>query len=213
MFWEIILFLVFIVANANLVRYAKFPYRNDVVVGNRAVANENHEAVVLVKLNNLDQLRNIVNDISFPTSMNYGKHLTRKELAELIDNQASKEFVRKYFNQHNFEVTKESRYGEYIYVSGSILQWETLLQTEFYEVDVIDASYSTIHRAYSYTIPHELTPHIEAIFRITQVLPKNTISKHLVSLKNTGPSIISLGSVTPELLNQYCKLLLFLEKN
>lgn len=179
--------------------------RKDINLGRRSSLEHIHEAVVCIKLNNLDKLRIIVKDISNPSSSKYGQHLTRQQLGSMTSNFQSLEVVSDFFESRRFVVYKRTRYGEYLFVRGSIQKWESLLQTTFYEVhtsEIMKSRNNIIHRALSYTMPAELSSHVEAIFNINQIPPKNKITRYRTSQSNTVP-IISFGSVTPQLLNEY----------
>jgi tripeptidyl-peptidase-1 len=160
----------------------------------------------------MDQLNDFVNDVSTPGSAHYGEHLTRQELADYVRNKESVEYLKRYFEHNNFQITIESRFDDFMYVTGSIQQWERLLSARFYLIQVLDSSSPPLHRSTEYSIPDELTDHISSIFRVTQVPPRNnlvTYSSYAEDLSHAAKSAsgIYYGYVSPALLYQYCKLL------
>lgn len=192
----------------------------NVRVGERASQTSQHEVVIWIKLRGIDQLKSLVNDISSPTSPNYGNHLTRQELSAQVSNPTGLEIVKSFFEQKHFVVTKTSPYGEFIHVQGTVSQWEESLNAKFYEVhDVSKVNLGgrkeprsrktePLLRALEYTVPLEIEEHVQAMFNTVQVPPKFKKTSILTSapihsdVTVVPGTLVYPGYVTPALLNK-----------
>jgi len=184
--------------------------------GDRATKSSLHEVIVSIKLNDYEQLKTFVDDISSPLSPNYGNYLTRSELAVKFSNYEGLEHVKSFFEQKKFIVTKVSPFGEFVHIQGSISQWEEVLVTKFYEVHDLRATdtsrsksthfTSPLLRAREYTIPNEIQKHVKAMFNTIQIPPKfkktsiTTSAPIQSDLTVVNGTLFYPGFVTPALL-------------
>jgi tripeptidyl-peptidase-1 len=137
----------------------------------KAPAEHHHEVIFAVKHQNLDWLETKLNEVSSPDSPDYGKHMTKDEIAAMVTSPESTETVRQYLVTHGFNIRRETRYGEFIFVGGKILQFEKLFATEFHQYKVYNYMKDTedvIIRAEHYSLPQELADHVEAAFKTVQ---------------------------------------------
>ena len=101
--------------------------------------------------------------------------------------------------------------GEFVKAKAPISIWESMLQTEFYEIERVDFAgrkLSPVIRALKYNMPIELKDYASTILHTVQMpLRVRRSGVRSGNMVNTaaGPPIISFGTVTPALLNQYCK--------
>lgn len=64
--------------NGNIIKEsAHINLRDDLIKGSRADASHVHVVVFVVKKRNMDKIEDILNDVSDPSSPNYGKYLSR----------------------------------------------------------------------------------------------------------------------------------------
>jgi tripeptidyl-peptidase-1 len=180
---------------------------------------QTHEVIFAVQHRNFDWLEEFVYSVSDPSSVSYGKHLSKDEIMEKVGNRESTEFVKKFVEEQGLTVTEVSHYGEFITVSGSVEQFEHLFQTEF-------GSYAVIHetsqkeqivRAKHYALPLTLSSHVDAVFNTVQFPapvsdPQNVqkeASKKLAKKIKSQSKMFSAkkggqdGYTYPQLLNSY----------
>jgi subtilase family serine protease len=201
----IIFVIVLVMLNhvASTQRNANFLNHKGIKIGSRTNKDSTHEVVVIIKPKNLDKLKKVVDDVSYPSSPLYGHHYSRQQVSDLIINHEAINEVKKYFKQKGLTIRKESKYGNYVVVRGKIEQFENILSTTFYSIETKN---TIVNRGKTYTIPSAISRHVESIFKTVQLPPPRR--NRLLSAKASGPAIISFGSVTPELLNVYCKCVL-----
>lgn len=195
--------------------YGNYNSRPDMVKGSRAPASATHEVVFNIQLKNMKKLTSIVDDISNPKSPNYGQHLSRDEVVEMVGNSEAVARLRDFLSTHHqsgLKVVKEMGNKQRFTVSAPISVWESVFDTEFYEFHrtAYDGGVDkTVLRALSYEIPALLVDHVSSVMNTVQMPPtskpaKTALFKGLTKV-SAGPPIISEGSVTPALLNQFCK--------
>ena len=190
--------------------------RSDMIQRSRALPDTMHECVFDIKASNLDALREKTESVSFPKSPSFGKHLTRSEVSKLTANPEATSRVLNFLSQHSgIEVVKRSRDGDKITVKAPVATWERLFSTEFYVFDrigidgTVDKSFI---RALEYEIPAILDNHVNAVFNTVQMPPTSRpstgIASGLYKLKADipAPGLLQDGMVTPQLLNNFCKL-------
>mmetsp|Transcript_29923 Transcript_29923/g.41087 ORF Transcript_29923/g.41087 Transcript_29923/m.41087 type:complete len:444 (+) Transcript_29923:111-1442(+) len=171
-----------------------------------------HKVVIAVRQLNLDQLDELVHDISDPDSKNYGKHQSMAEIQAMTANTESTNFIIAYLRRtwpHGHFTMKTSEYGDFITVTAKISMWEDFLDTQFYEYQQkLGAESITLHRSLGYSLPEDLVEHVHSVF-LTSDLPPKVSGKPAV--QTTSPSTLSKvstegrinGYVTPALLNSY----------
>lgn len=144
-----------------------------------------HEVVIAITLKNLDLLENIVLDITNPDSPNFSKWMTTDEVNDLIKNEDALQNVTNWLDSNNVTITWRSLDTSYIKAVASISTWETLLHTKFYDwIDyrrnLTNGSHrpKMYRRSNDYSLPHDLTEHISAVFHTCQAPP--LITHHAV---------------------------------
>ena len=176
--------------------------------GERANASLTHEVLIAVKQKNLDKVHKILMDVSDPSSAEYGKHLTREELASLTSNSESTSAIETYLNQNGATVIKKTQNGDYITASASIAVWEKLFDTEFFYFTTVPYATKrkpivTYARALEYSVDEELVPHIQAVFNTVQLPTLITSRMPLHRASNNRRKISSAGTITPAALKSY----------
>ena len=72
------------------------------------------DMIFAVQQKNIDELTNILYDISDPDSPNYGQHWSNDEVSEFTSNPEGLDVVVSYLNSNGASVVSETRTGEYI---------------------------------------------------------------------------------------------------
>lgn len=195
--------LVFAVSVAIKVFYGKALLENNkhLSKGNRTTSSQKHEVMFAIKQQNLENVHKILMDVSDPNNINYGKHLTREELASLTANLEATKVLQTYLNINGATIIKKTKNGDYITASAPIAIWEKLFNAEFFDFVNHDTKTPVIYaRALEYSIDEELIPYVEAVFHTVQ-LPVLITSK--VPLRRAEVVSDSSGSITPATLKSY----------
>jgi len=166
--------------------------------------DQSHEVIFAVKQRNLDQLEKILYDVSDPKSPHFGKHMNRREVANLTANAAGTDAVLTYLKSNGAQIVKKTPYGEYITAKAPVSLWEKLFSTKFYAFAHQNHAHDPIFRAYEYSVEDQLNEHVEAVFNTVQLPPRLAPSK--VIKKHEGKKVgdtAASGTITPALLNSY----------
>jgi hypothetical protein len=94
--------------------------RSDLVKENRVSPDVMHKVVFAIKQKNIDELTRILEDVSDPSSLNYGKHKTRQEITDLTSNPTSRTEVLAFLTLSGATYLSETVSGEYITASAPI---------------------------------------------------------------------------------------------
>ena len=190
----------------------------NLVKEHRVAASQFHEVTFVIQQRNMDELKSILYDISDPESDNYGKHLTREEVADRTANPDSRNAVVAYLETFGATVVSETPHGEYIIAQAPVSLWEKMFDTEFFAYTVLppkdlrkmetDTNIIKIIRAEKYSVPTCLDSHIESVLSVIQMPSMH--SRKVSPLPFTSASIKSLdfsakeweGYVTPALLKR-----------
>ena len=192
--------------------------RTDIIKQGRVHQDLSHEVIFAIKQKNMDELRSILHDVSDPSSLNYGQHMTLEEVTDLTSNPEARDVVVSYLNFIGASIKSITLGGEYITASASIAIWESMFKTEFYTFHQthIGNRVGKVVRAEKYSIPRELDLHLEAVLNIVnlyQVSHGNLHpmkSSHVVKEKgvtmqdNPGtPEWLEYHTITPYKLKLY----------
>jgi hypothetical protein len=145
--------------------------RPDLARQSRVSPEMNHEVVFAIKQKNLEELTAILHDVSDPKSINYGKHKTRQEVADLTANLESRDAVVSYITSVGATIVSETLSGEFVIANGPIRLWEEMFHTEFFmfhqtqDVDHVQKLVRSEH----YSIPAQLYLHVECVFNTIQM--------------------------------------------
>jgi tripeptidyl-peptidase-1 len=175
----------------------------------------NHAVKFEVKLRNLERLKQLVEDVSNPVHEDYGKHLTKEQLGEIITNHQAIETIERYLNREGAIVKGKTPNGEFIEAEAPIGSWERIFSTTFFEYHHKKTPSFSVFRAHQFTLPLELHAHVEYVFEVVDLPPVitggpivytpidgNERRKLLRKSKTTTiHSEAAAGYVTPALLN------------
>jgi subtilase family serine protease len=145
--------------------------RPDLVKLSRISPETDHEVIFVIKQRNLEELKSILHDVSDPSSINYGKHKTRQEVADLTANFISRDYLVLYLASIGATVLSETLDGEYVTANAPIRLWEEIFHTEFFmfhQTQDVDRIKKFV-RAEHYYLPVLLDTHVESVFNTVQM--------------------------------------------
>ena len=142
---------------------------------------QTHDVIFVIKQRNLDELTQILHDISDPESVRYGQHMSAMEIADLTRNPGSRSSVVNYLNASGASIVSETLYSEYITARASVQVWEQMFDTEFYTYALhpLESDYggqsdeSAIKRfvrAEEYSVPMVLDTHVTSVLNTVQMI-------------------------------------------
>ena len=145
--------------------------RDDLKKLNRAASDHVHEVVFVIQQRNIPELERILNDLSNPTSANYGQHLTRDDVIEMTSNTGSRDAVVDFLRSNGAAVVSETIGHEYITATAPVGVWEKLFNTEFFSYYLTEQAGRSreLIRTDSYWIPMELDPHVATVLNIVDI--------------------------------------------
>jgi tripeptidyl-peptidase I len=189
-----------------------FSSRTDLLKKERPHDDYIHEVMFAVQMKNMDELTRILHDVSDPDSQNYGQHLKREEMHDLISNPEACTEVTSYLHASGATSVSESLGCQYITAEAPIGVWEKMFNTDFFHFQQTHLNGETheVVRAEHYSVPKEIHHHIEAVMNtiempiLTHKRPK-TIQSNEISNQNrrlTG-GVLKYNLITPARLRAY----------
>ena len=160
--------------------------RDDVFRHSRMSSDYQHEVVFVIKQKNMDELTTFLHDVSDPSSINYGRHMTRKAVAEMTANPEAQYAVLTYLRQNGASVTSETLNSEYITSRATVGVWERVFNCKFFlfHFSQEDGEVTEVVRAESYSIPTALAHHVEGVFNTVQ-MPHQPINGFMTKVEQT----------------------------
>lgn len=173
--------------------------RNDVRKQGRADPLHVHQVMLVTRQRNLPQLHTLLEDISDPSSSNYGHYLSRSAVADMTVEEGLPDKIVQTLHalavqaglDNDLSVHVES-FGDYVIARAPVQTWERLLQTKFYLFHHKDLygrpAAKPFVRALQYTMPAALAPLVESIQNTVQIpsriMPKWTSPGREVSRRS-----------------------------
>ena len=113
-------------------------FSNRFTKGSRAPSSQLHTVVFAVKKYGINQLRDILDDISDPYSLNYGNHLTREEVTKLTINIEGSNHLLLFLRNlssvdGHVEIISTTNNMDYITARAPVKLWERILNAELYQ--------------------------------------------------------------------------------
>ena len=118
---------------SSLVLIEEMNERDDFIMLERSPSDTRHELVFAIKQLNLDQLNNILTEISSPGSLRYQKWLTNEEVGNIVSNSNGTNNVVKWLESEGVFVSWSSQHFEYLKATANISVWERVLNTQFFQ--------------------------------------------------------------------------------
>jgi subtilase family serine protease len=179
----------------------------DVQIVTKATDSQIHQVVFAIKQNTA-QMENLLNKISNPWNYEmYGHHLSRGRVSDIAIDKTACKALDDFLLQHGVVVVSKTLNNEYVTAEAPISTWENMLDTEFYEINILNRQTGTrLTRALRYTLPKSLHNYVDHIFKVidlpttaTAMSPaRSRMSVHASSPDNFSPN----SSTTPQLLNE-----------
>ena len=188
--------------------------RSDLIKKARPDDDYIHEVMFAVQLKNMDELTRMLHDISDPFSPNYGQHMRREEMHDLVSNPEACSDVTSYLRASGANIVSESLGCEYVTANAPIAVWEKMFRTDFFVFQQTHLNGETheVVRAEHYSVPKEIHHHIEAVLNTIEMpilshkRPKTIQSEEMLN-GNQGRKlvggIIRSGLITPARLRAY----------
>jgi subtilase family serine protease len=165
----------------------------------------------------VQELEHYVNRIHDPDDELYGRHLSHKEIVNMLGNHEAEQEVLEFLQYYNttggIQVSKHSY--EYIIAFADIRTWEKMFSTRFHSFELLSMQSSRslgvfVHRAEAYTMSNNLNQHISAIYNLLE-FPAEILTKPDKRFSNNETSFrksnhmytMAAGVVTPSLLRNY----------
>ena len=186
-------------------------FRDDLLKKGRSEHDHIHEVMFAVQPRNMDELTRILHDVSDPYSENYGKHLKKEEMHNLISNPEACAEVTSYLHASGAISLTETPNGEYISASAPIAVWEKFFNTEFFVFQQTHLNGVTheVVRAEHYSVPIEIHRHVNAVLNtvempvLTHLRPKNIPNDLKLSRDRKLVDQVVPGMIDPNWLRQY----------
>jgi tripeptidyl-peptidase I len=130
-----------------------------------------HQVVFVVQQKNMEELTRILHDVSDPSSINYGQHMTKEQVGTMTHNAEAREAIVKFINANGATLVSETLSSEYMIASAPISVWTRALNTEFFTFHQThyDGTVEKVVRAERYWIPRELDEHVESVLNTVQM--------------------------------------------
>ena len=174
-------------------------YSKHFTKGQRAPSSHLHTVVFAIEKLRMEELRVKLEDISDPFSANYGKHMTRTQIANMTSNFEGRSKLVHYLENHPHrpnevvKVLKATPYGDFVFAQASVKLWESFFNTEFFLFHkknptrptekseffifhlklffIIIVALDPIVRSMEYSLPVEIAAHVLGVFNVSDVPP------------------------------------------
>lgn len=141
----------------------------------RADVNAPHSVVFATANKNVEELTEVLHDVSNPSSVNYGKHWTKQKVVDFTFNREAYEAVMNFISSTDeVVVNAQTLHGEYIFATAPVHVWEKMFGTTFH-VYVVEGKH--IIRAEEYSLPAALHNHVSTVLNTVQFHPPNMLEK------------------------------------
>jgi len=180
--------------------------RPDITPGPRVQPHELHSLVFAVKQVNMETLAKLLHNVSDPSSLDYGKHWTRAKVTELTANPTASQKISNYLESHGLQILSKTSAEDYITAEGKVSVWESMFATRFYEFKHKHWNNAKIIRAMEYSLPNELSGHVEFVFDLID-FPVPVYGKPVINSRSNDISTESaimpvFNDVNPALLKK-----------
>ena len=186
--------------------------RSDLTKTGRPDDDHIHEVIFVIQSRNMDELTQIVDDVSDPKSDSYGQHMTRDQVVGLTSSPESAAAVSAYLHANGASVVSVTLGHEYVTAHAPISVWDSLFNTRFHIFQQMQSNGDVIEliRAEQYWISKEIHSHVLAVMNTIEmpvVLQRG--QSHSVDAESTKdrrliiPGLILENLITPAKLRIY----------
>jgi len=163
----------------------------------RADRSNTHKVIFAVRQRNMEVVKEMLLQVSDPSSEQYGKYLSRDEIGNLTSNKEATLEVLKHLKHIGAKVVSTSIHGEYISAEAPIGVWEATFDTIFHSFNHTQSGQSVL-RAEQYSLPNKLVEHVSAVFHTVQFPLMTKRLKKLDRIEVTTKRVM-----TPTILQKY----------
>ena len=161
---------------------------SSIIKGQRAAHFQTHDILFFVKKRNIDEVERLLNDVSYPSSANYGKHMTHQEVVHFTSNPESYRNVVEYLAVAGATIIPYDKLGECVTARASIGLWERILNTEFHSYSMTPFNTHenldhhardnaiTVLRADKYSVPLDIDSHVSYAYNVIDIPFKISMS-------------------------------------
>ena len=145
--------------------------RDDIIQRSSVQHDHIHDVIFVIHQKNMEQLTSLLNDVSNPTSSKYGHHISRNDVADMTSNIEACDAVARYLDALGATIESKTLNCEYITASAMVSLWEKVFDTQFFTFHMTqrDNVELKIVRAEKYSIPHELSQHVDSVFNTIEM--------------------------------------------
>ena len=162
-----------------------------------------HTIIFAVQPRNVDILEDILMNVSYLSSPDYGKHKSKKEILELLRNKDGRDRVHSFLRSNGARVLEETLYGEYITACAPVKSWEMMLSTEFFMYKHKHDLYPSVIRARDYKLDEYIRGDVANVYNVNDFpIPQ---SRKPIATSATI-SMTANGYITLSALNTYYKI-------
>ena len=182
--------------------------RNDIQKMNRMASDFVHEVTFVIRQSNISVLTAFLNDVSDPSSANYGRHMTKQEVADMTSNHEARGAVVSHLTRSGATIVAETLHGEYVTAKASISVWEEMFKTQFFMFHQFESKklMKKVVRAESYSIPSSLQLHIAGVFNTVQ-MPSQSLGSATIRFRDKAISeainLAATGQMTPAKIRKF----------
>ena len=187
--------------------------RSDLIKKTSLHKDHVHEVIFVVQQQNMDELTAILHDISDTESPNYGHHMSGEQINAMTMNPIARDAVVTYLHASGATVTSESLDNEFITANAPIRVWEEVLRAEFFKFQQrqIDGAIEEHIRAEEYSIPRELSEHVDCVLNTIEMPIRLTTKPVQYEVPIPAPEkkerfakqVNYFGYVTPPVIRNY----------
>lgn len=150
-----------------------------------ALSTQYHDVVFVVKQNNVDELKQLLLEVSDPFDAKYGKHMTSDEIAAITANPKSHKVILEYVKSIGAVIVSESQYEDHVTARAPLGVWEKTFDTKFQIYSHNPNSRSDMGslngeknlefvRSKEYSIPSFLDEHVSFVLNTVQIPMANS---------------------------------------
>jgi tripeptidyl-peptidase-1 len=146
-----------------------------------------HSIVIVCKRKNIDKLKRIVDDISNPSSVQFGKYMNKNEIQDLTYKPQSIQFVKDFLKNSGIDIDMSESRSHLVRATAAISQWEEIFNNKFYEFEITNRMNNArmkLHRALDYSLDTSLVEHVEFIHNLIH-FPSTIKSKPPTPIKKS----------------------------
>jgi hypothetical protein len=112
-------------------------YRKDIVKHGRAPAEHRHKIVFAIEPKHMDVLIEVLYNVSTPHHPHYGRHWSKQQVTELIQNKEGYDALTKWLSSHpKIEISETTRYLDYVTAHAPVNVWESMLNCHFHDYEI-----------------------------------------------------------------------------